>query len=140
MNQPLLHSQRMPPKRQLTHTTISTYQTGLMGEDVVAATLKSRSWRIIARRARTRWGEVDLVARRGTTIVFVEVKFAGARRVDVARVIDARAQHRLRRAAVAWMATNPTLQRDVRHYRFDVYLVRRDDAGVVTLDHLANAF
>ena len=47
---------------------------GLDGEDAACAELKRRGYEILARRYRTRRGEIDIVARDGRTVVFVEVK------------------------------------------------------------------
>ncbi len=47
---------------------------GLEGEDAACAELVRRGYEILARRYRTRAGEIDLVARHGATLVFVEVK------------------------------------------------------------------
>lgn len=118
-----------------------TYQSGLFGEEIVADGLQRAGWRMLGHRVRTRVGELDLVARRGDTIVFAEVKTARPGRIAVEESVDGRQRHRIRRAAVAWMSSNPALQRGVRRYRFDVFLVRRDEDGAVTrIDHLRDAF
>ena len=118
-----------------------TYQAGLFGEEVVADGLQEAGWRILGHRVRTRVGEVDLIARRGDTVVFAEVKTAGPGRISVEESVGARQRHRIRRAAVAWMSANPKLQRGVRRYRFDVFLVRRDRDGAITrIDHVRDAF
>lgn len=59
--------------------------------------LRLHGWRIVAQRARVRGGEVDLVARRGRTLAFIEVK-ARASEGAAALSLD---QYRLRRVAVA---------------------------------------
>jgi putative endonuclease len=118
-----------------------TYQSGLFGEEVVADRLVDDGWRLLGHRVRTRVGELDLVARRGDTVVFAEVKTARPGRLGVEEAVDGRTRHRIRRAAVAWMASNPRLQAGVRRYRFDVFVVRLDDAGVVErVDHVPDAF
>lgn len=61
----------------LTGTTRQT--TGKHGEDLACAELERRGYAILARRYRTRYGEIDIVSERAGTIVFVEVK---ARRTD----------------------------------------------------------
>jgi putative endonuclease len=47
---------------------------GKMGENLACAELQRRGYAILARRYRTRYGEIDIVARDGSTVVFVEVK------------------------------------------------------------------
>lgn len=118
-----------------------TYQAGLFGEEVVADRLIEDGWEILGHRVRTRVGEIDLVARRHGTIVFAEVKTAGPGRWGADECISAKQRMRIRRAAVAWMTAHPRLQRGVRRYRFDVFLVRRDEHGTITqVDHVRDAF
>ena len=65
--------------------------------------------------------ELDLVVRRGRTLVFCEVKSKADELVDPAEMVDGEKQRRLRRAAAAWLARHPDLERlDVR---FDVVAV-----------------
>jgi putative endonuclease len=45
-----------------------------MGEDLACAELRRRGYAILARRYRTRYGEIDVIARERETVVFVEVK------------------------------------------------------------------
>ncbi len=47
---------------------------GKQGENLACRELRRRGYAILARRYRTRWGEIDIVARDGDTLVFVEVK------------------------------------------------------------------
>lgn len=118
-----------------------TYQAGLFGEEVVADRLEAGGWRLLGHRVKTRVGELDLVARRDDAVVFAEVKTARPGRLGVEESVDERARQRIRRAAIAWMACNPGLQRGVRRYRFDVFIVRRDRDGVVEqVEHIPDAF
>jgi putative endonuclease len=113
----------------------------LFGEEAVADLLTNDGWTIIGHRLRTRAGELDLVARRDGLIVFAEVKTARPGRVGVEHAVDQRARHRLRRAAVAWMSLHPRLQRGVRTYRFDVFVVRLDkDDALTCIEHVEDAF
>lgn len=118
-----------------------TYQAGLFGEEMVADGFARGGWKVLGHRVRTKVGEIDLIARRGSAIVFAEVKTAGPHRLEVEAAVDAKSRNRIRRAAVTWMAANPQLQRGVQHYRFDVFLVRRDAAGCITrIDQIRDAF
>ena len=49
-------------------------ELGQIGEELAVRELEDRGYAILARRYRTRYGEIDIVARDGETIVFVEVK------------------------------------------------------------------
>ena len=84
--------------------------------------LRLKGWRILARRARVSGGEVDIVARRGRTVAFVEVK---ARSSDDAAAF-ALDQCRLRRVAVAAERLAPRYVRPGDDLRVDaLFVVRR---------------
>ena len=79
---------------------------GLRAETVAALLLKARLYRILARNYRVQGGEIDVIAKRGRTIVFVEVKARGDID-DAAIAITPQKQRRFSRAANRWLATNP---------------------------------
>jgi putative endonuclease len=124
--------------------TVARRRTGQIAEDFVSARLAAKGWEIVERNARTRYGELDIVAREGRTLVFLEVKAARAgTRFGPERPIlsvDFRKQRRVRRLATAWMSE----RRDLPPYdeiRFDavgVTLDRHDRA--VDVDYLPGAF
>jgi putative endonuclease len=93
---------------------------GRRGETWAALYLMAKGWRVVARRQRLRGvGEVDLVARRGRVLAFVEVKWRrDARSRDQA--IDAR---RLQRVAAAAQALWPRLARPGEDVRIDVIVL-----------------
>src|SRR5215468_9467074 len=102
------------PQRQV------AFALGLSAESRAAAYLIAKGHRIVARRWRSGVGEVDIVARRRNTLVFVEVK-ARERLDDAAEAILPRQQRRIIAAAQAWLASHPD---DVNsNIRFDVVLV-----------------
>jgi putative endonuclease len=119
-------------------------RTGRRAEDLVAHRLAAAGWRIVERNARTRHGELDLVAFDAATLVFVEVKAGragattGPERPILA--IGPRKQRQVRRLAAAWMAA----RRDLPRYaaiRFDAIGVTFDRAGqVLDFEHIENAF
>ncbi len=78
---------------------------GDAGERVAELVLRERGWRILARNARTRFGEIDLVCHDGRGYVFVEVKTRreGAL-VPAVEAVTGRKHHRLRGLAEAWLA------------------------------------
>lgn len=94
-------------------------QRGRRGETLAAWYLRLTGWRILARRQKIGLGEVDLIARRGRTVAFIEVKWrATAEALDLA--IDAR---RLARVARAAEALAPRFARDGDVQRIDVLLL-----------------
>ena len=83
----------------------SARDSGLAAEEAAARFLESRGLAIVARNYRTRFGEVDLVARDGATLVFVEVRKRSWRAYGgAAASVDARKQSRLVAAARHYLA------------------------------------
>jgi len=123
--------------------TVARQQTGRIAEELVAARLAARGWRLLERNARTRHGELDIVALDRACLVFVEVKAGrrgshyGPERPILA--VGPRKQQRLRRLAVAWMAANRGRAR-YREIRFDVVGVSFAPGEPPEVEHLANAF
>jgi putative endonuclease len=124
--------------------TVARQRTGQLAESLVCRRLAAAGWKIVERNARSRHGELDVVALDGGTLVFVEVKAGragatlGPERPILA--VDGRKQRRIRRLATAWMAT----RRNVPPYaelRFDAVGVTLDRADrVVDYEHIVNAF
>ena len=92
---------------------------GRRGEGLAAWYLRLKGWRIVARRVKTPRGEIDLVARRGRTVAFVEVKWR-ATGAELAMAID---EYRLRRVAAAAEAVAPRFARAGDDQRIDVLLL-----------------
>ena len=92
---------------------------GRRAERRAAWWLRLKGWRILAVRARTPVGEVDLVARRGRTLAFIEVK-ARASAADAALALD---DWRLRRVARAAEALAPRYVRDGDDIRIDALFI-----------------
>lgn len=130
--------------RPWSHMTVARRRTGAIAEDIVARRLAAVGWEIVERNARTRYGELDIVARDGRTLVFIEVKGAregtqfGPERPILS--IDRRKQQRVRRLAAAWMSE----RRDQPPYdeiRFDAVGVTLDRSDrPVHVDYVKGAF
>lgn len=79
---------------------------GLLAQHVSVVLLRLKGYRVLARRYQIRGGEIDIVARRGDTVAFVEVKVRPT--LDEARMsIDAVKRRRISCAARNWLASNP---------------------------------
>jgi putative endonuclease len=94
-------------------------QRGRGAETLACWYLRLKGWQILARRARVAGGEVDIVARRGRTLAFVEVK-ARPTREAVDWSLD---QYRLRRVATAAERLTPRYMRDGDAVRIDALYV-----------------
>jgi putative endonuclease len=124
--------------------TVQRQRLGRSAEDLVAARLLAAHWEILERNARTRYGELDIVALDGHTLVFVEVKAGRANSAygpeRPVHAVDRRKQQRIRRLATTWMAEN----RGAVSYddiRFDAVGVTFDRNGqLVDLEHIIAAF
>ncbi len=102
-------------------TTNHRQWLGREGEAQAALFLETRGYRIIARNVRVDRIEIDLIARRGGLLVFVEVKSRRAScHGDAAEAVDERKQRRIRRGAHAWLSTKPVEARGTGQRRFDV--------------------
>lgn len=106
---------------------------GRWAELVARLYLMLTGHRILAANFRTPVGEVDLIAKKGPRISFVEVK-ARDDLSDAAHAVTARQRGRIQRAAEYFLMQNPAYQ--ACDIRFDVALVR----GVLTLDYVADAW
>ena len=99
---------------------LGAYRRGHRSEWLAAAALMAKGYRIVARRYRTRLGEIDLIARRGDLVAIVEVKA----RPTLAAAMDAiggMSERRIEAAADLWLAR----QRDYAKLsmRFDMVAV-----------------
>jgi len=98
----------------------------------------------VERNARTRYGELDIVAMDGATLVFIEVKAGRANAVygpeRPVHAVGPRKQLQVRRLATAFMAERRELPR-YRQIRFDAVGVTFDHNGwVVDVEHIRAAF
>src|SRR5437016_3546299 len=100
---------------------------GMSGENLACAELERRGYAILERRYRTKFGEIDIIARDGATVVFVEVKarltpdFGGA-----AAAITAWKQQRIAQMAVDYLSRRRLHECPCR---FDVVAIDFDPAG-----------
>ncbi|MFG1430243.1 YraN family protein [Xanthobacter sp. V2C-8] len=124
----------MPEPRPAPRTPAqrAAHARGIAAEARAARLLEAQGFAILARRARTRAGEIDLIARRDDLLVFCEVK-RRASLAAAAESIQARQQRRIAAAAEAWLAGQAGL--GGLFMRFDAILVAGEAA-----EHLPGAF
>ena len=117
--------------------TFQRISLGKTGEDLACRELEKRGYAIVARRYRVRSGEIDIVARDGVTLVFIEVKARNSHEFgSAAEAVTPPKQLRLTRLATEYL---------MRHHlydhpcRFDVVSIHYD-AGAPEIEVISNAF
>ena len=114
-------------------------QLGRAGEQLACEHFQRLGFDIVERNYRTRWGELDVVAFDGRTLVFCEVKTrrAGGAPLDA---IHGNKQGRVRKMAVSWLVER-TDRPHADDLRFDAIAVIFDhDGRLLSLEHLEGAF
>jgi len=109
------------------------YRKGHRGEWLAALALMLKGYRIVARRHRTKLGEIDLIARRGDLVAIVEVK-ARPTLIQAMDAVGFEAQRRIEGAADLWLSKQPDFAR--LSVRFDIVAVLPRRWPV----HVENAF
>src|SRR6202795_883044 len=109
-----------PAQKLAAPARVAAVRTGLSAERRAAAYLMAKGYRILAKRFRTPYGEIDIVARRRNLVAFVEVK-ARARLDEAAYAVTPRQQARIIAAAQAWLMAHP--EHADYELRFDVVLI-----------------
>jgi len=127
-----------PACASLAAMTRETDAVGAYGERVAMRTLALAGMEILDRNWRCAEGEIDLVARDDRALVFCEVKTRRGRLFgSPAEAVSPTRVHRLRAAALAWLAAHPREHGDLR---FDVVSVWPQRRGPARVEHLAGAF
>lgn len=112
--------------------------TGILGEDLAAEALQRGGYLILARRYRTRYGEIDIVARDGDTLAFVEVKARGSGRFGTAA--DSVPGWKQRRIAAMALDYLSRVHRLDDPCRFDVVAIDGLGTGHATVRIIKQAF
>ena len=114
---------------------------GALGESRAASFLARRGYRIDARNVRYDGVEIDLIARRGPLVVFVEVKTRRTTRYGAPELaVDRRKQARMVRAASAWLHQNRGVTRSIRFDVISCTVAARDGQDHWKIDHWPGAF
>lgn len=94
---------------------------GRRAETLAAIWLRAKGYRILDRRVRLPVGEIDIIARKGKLLAFIEVK-ARADFTIAANAVTSSSWQRINRAAASWTARRETLQ--ACDWRFDLVVIR----------------
>ena len=113
---------------------------GAFGEAAAADYLRKKRYEILGMNFRCREGELDLIARKAQTVVFVEVKL---RReggyATAAEAVTPAKQRKVRLAAEAWLAENDMTDAECRFDVIEVYLARTG-GKVLSISQMEEAF
>lgn len=111
-------------------------QVGSRGEDIAAGFLKDHGYRIIARNYKTPIGELDIIAKDGETLVFVEVKTRSSNAFGYPfEAVDSRKKHKLKNLAMLYLKN----QKKNCAVRFDVISINLNSTKK-EIEHIKDAF
>jgi putative endonuclease len=122
---------------------------GRLGERLAAQRLEQNGYRVIERNYRTREGEIDLIVRRGSTLVFCEVKTLVAREGSARgpayplEAVGAAKRAKIRRLARSWLSERSAARSGpgCPSARFDAIGIILSPAGkLLSLEHVEAAF
>jgi putative endonuclease len=101
------------PAKLASPERVAAFRTGLSAEARAAALLMAKGYRILAKRFKTPYGEIDIVAKKRNLIAFIEVKARGGLD-EAAYAVTPRQQARIIDAAGVWLMAHP------EHAEFDL--------------------
>jgi len=112
---------------------------GNRGERAAVRYLKQQGFRIVARNYQNRYGEIDIIAIEGDTLVFIEVKTRRSTRTgSPLEAVDEKKQQQIMRTAQAYLSQCGLNEQS---YRFDVIgLLWPEDAKEPEIQHVRHAF
>ncbi len=123
-----------------TSPSVSSHQKGKSGEERAAAYLRLKGYSILERNYRVPPGEIDLIAQRGGSLAFVEVKARkGKGKGSPLEAVSPRKVRRLSAAAALYLASHPLKGRTCR---FDVLAIgpEKNWLGFEKIRHFEDAF
>ncbi len=111
---------------------------GTEGEELAVHFLKKRGYTIIAKNYRTKFGEIDLIARDGDAIAFIEVKLrSGKNYGDPAEAVDQKKKSQISRVALYYLSREKAANTICR---FDTVSVLPDEKGSYACELIKDAF
>lgn len=117
----------------------TTQQTGQSGEKLALDYLVSHDYAIITTNWHCKFGEIDIVARKGDVFVFVEVRTRRSSTEDAYSSIDPKKQRKMVKAAYAYLAENNLNNSPNITWQIDVIAVARPNSASPIIEHTENA-
>jgi putative endonuclease len=113
---------------------ITTYKFGLLSEQLAVLFLRLKAYKILCRRYKHHTGEIDIIAKKKDTLVFIEVK--SRKKIDTNYELVSKKQiNRIKRTALLYMASNKRYNSNV-DIRFDLIII----SNLIFIDHIKNAW
>lgn len=110
---------------------------GQRGEDIAAQYLLEHGYKITARNWRCKWGELDIVALEGQTLVFIEIKTSRTSSENAFANLTPRKQAKMLQAVYAYLDAHQLAE---ALWRVDAIAVTLPYRGVPQIEHGENAF
>ncbi len=122
------------PKQKKEETS---YSKGVRAEKLAGDYLQEKGFSIVETRYKTKFGEIDIIAKQGDLLCFVEVKVR-QNFADAMESVTKRAQKRIENSALFFLSEYP----EYMNYdmRFDVITISGDISGNMKISHLDNAW
>lgn len=119
---------------------MKTQLAGRRGEAAAAGYLRKNGYDILEANFHTRFGEIDLIAKKKQTVIFLEVKTRSGRRfMNAFEAVNKHKQEKIRISAEEWLAKNdPGGQLNARFDVVEVYI--EDQKSAPAINHIENAF
>ncbi len=117
---------------------ISTREKGKQAEDIAESFLLSKGYSILCRNFRCKLGEIDIIARKGKTLIFVEVKSNFSREDFVPEEkVDKKKKEKIFKTAEVYLLKNSKILSKIKEIRMDVIVVKVPE---VEVKHYEGAF
>jgi putative endonuclease len=127
-----------PARLAILHVMSASHEFGRLAEQLAAESMEKHGWTILERNFRCGHKEIDIIARRGDQVAFIEVKARTSR--SFGHPLDAITAHKRREitaVARAWIARHGC---SAYSYRFDAVWIIGSPGGRIELDHIPGAW
>ena len=122
------------------HNASSRGEEGLSGEDGACQYLEQKGYKILRRNYRTYVGEIDIIASKGSTLSFIEVKTRSSELFGKPReAVTLAKQQKIRRSAENYLAMTKLIN-NIPDLSFDVIEVIRSRGQIKSINHLERCF
>ncbi len=110
---------------------------GNLGENEACKYLKKNNYKILKRNYSKRYGEIDIIAQKGSKIAFVEVKTRSKTEYgEPSEAVTYKKQQKIKKTALSYISEND-IDAD---FTFDIIEVLIDNKKVLSINHIENAF